>query len=130
MRVSCYDNVKSFDCQTHFHHCFLRFRQDDFGIRDISSNTVLRIKDKDELLGVVSSHIGYQLNSETGEQTPEYNLAASEREVITRFLSNKLRINLVTEELPSYMFKEDFNTLNQIEALSKTQVCPQLIYYV
>ena len=64
----------------------------------------------------------YRLNFDTGEQTPGYNLSASEREIALRYIGNKSKIRVVKDEFPNYMFKEDFNTLNQLRTLSPSQV--------
>ena len=73
-------------------------------------------------MGVVSSHVEYRLTSDSGEQTPDYNLPASEREITLRYVGNKTKIRVVKDEFPNYMFKEDFNTLNQLRTLSPSQV--------
>ena len=64
----------------------------------------------------------YRLNFDTGEQTADYNLSASEREIALRYIGNKSKIRVVKDEFPNYMFKEDFNTLNQLRTLSPSQV--------
>lgn len=94
----------------------------------MTSSTVVRLRNKEELLGVVSSHVEYKLNSETKEQTPDYNLSASEREVMLRFIGNRAQIKMDKDDLPNYMFKEDFNTLNQLTALTPNQV--RIIYNI
>lgn len=91
-------------------------------MREVSSYTVITLGSKSALLGVISSHVEYRLNAETKEQIPDYNLEAAERDVTLRYLGQRTKIMVAADDLPSYMFHEDFNVLNQIQALSETQV--------
>lgn len=91
---------------------------------------MIKLASKEELLGLISSHVEYQLNAETREQTPTYNFPAAEREVFMKYVGQRRRIKCETEQLPSYMFQEDFNVLNQIEILSESQVWPIILVRV
>lgn len=83
---------------------------------------MVTLTSEEQLLGLVASHIEYELDAESRQRTPKYNLQAAEREISQRFIGQRLKIKAPSEDLPAYMFEEDFNVLNQIAALSETQV--------
>lgn len=88
----------------------------------MSSASVITLDSKEELLGIISAHVEYRLNAETKEQSPSYNLQAVEREVVMRYIGQRSRIKYEPEDLPTYMFSEDFNVLKQLQSLNESQV--------
>ena len=84
-----------------------------------NSGNIVCLSNKKELLDLILAHSEYELKETT---TTTYNWAAIEREVVQRFISNKPKISFSKEQLPCYVYQEDFNLHNQLQALHDTQV--------
>ena len=85
----------------------------------VSLLNVVCLREYEEILTLVATHSEYELKETT---TTTYNWAAIEREVVQRFISNKPKISFSKEQLPCYVYQEDFNLHNQLQALHDTQV--------
>jgi len=84
---------------------FLCFRE-PVPILDVKSADIISLSSEDELLNLIQSHSEYELRETT---SVTYNWPAIEREVIHRYISNKPRIEFSRDQLPSYVYQEDFN---------------------
>ncbi|KAF6032078.1 hypothetical protein EB796_009578 [Bugula neritina] len=83
-----------------------------------NSSHVISIENCDELLDLVLAHGEYELRETT---SVTYNWPAIEREVIHRYISNKPRIEFSRDQLPFYVYQEDFNLHNQMQTINESQ---------
>ena len=95
-------------------------------ISAVNSSNIVNVVSEEEVIRLVESHSEYEA---TGEMKVQYNWSAIEREVLHRYISNKPKINLLTEHLPSYVYQEDFNLHHQLYVLSDTQVSQLIISF-
>ena len=85
----------------------------------VNQLNIVSIHSYDEILSLVASHSEYELKETT---SVTYNWAAIEQDVRHRYISNKPNIDFTEDQLKSYVYQEDFNLHNQMEALKNSQV--------
>jgi len=85
----------------------------------VTPTNIISLSSGDELLNLIQSHSEYELRETT---SVAYNWPAIEREVMHRYISNKPRIEFSRDQLPSYVYQEDFNLHNQMQTINDSQV--------
>ncbi|KAF6041591.1 hypothetical protein EB796_000104 [Bugula neritina] len=99
-------------------HLTFRTYREPVPILDVKSADIISLSSEDELLNLIQSHSEYELRETT---SVTYNWPAIEREVIHRYISNKPRIEFSRDQLPSYVYQEDFNLHNQMQTINESQ---------
>ena len=74
------------------------------------------VKNSDELISIIQLYGEYDVG-ESGRSNVSYNWEAAERYVCTKYVINKPIIDFKDEDLPSFVYQEDSNLLNQIRSL-------------
>lgn len=85
----------------------------------VNSTSLVCVKHKEELLDMIQAHSEYERDN-TIDIT--YNWVAIEQEVLRRYIGNKPRIAFTRDQLPYYVYQEDFNLHNQMQAIKDSQV--------
>ena len=97
----------------------IRYRS-EVSLSAVNHLNIVCVKDGSEILNIVASHVEYETKGETIK--PLYNWPDIEREVFHTYISSKPFISFSKDQLPSYVYQEDCNLLNQLQALDRTQV--------
>ncbi|XP_067937583.1 E3 ubiquitin-protein ligase rnf213-alpha-like [Watersipora subatra] len=84
----------------------------------VNTGNVISLSGKQELLDLILTHSEYELQETT---SCRYNWQAIEREVLQKYISNKPKISFTTDQLPCFVYQEDFNLHNQMQALQDSQ---------
>ncbi|XP_067936897.1 E3 ubiquitin-protein ligase rnf213-alpha-like [Watersipora subatra] len=90
----------------------------EIALMDVNKPNLVSVSSEDEILSLVASHSQYELDAVSKKA---YDWDAIEREVLHKYISSKPRIKFSKDDLPSFVYQEDFNLHNQMQALSVTQ---------
>lgn len=87
---------------------------------EVSPLVLVSLANRDDFYSLVATH-GEYTHSTTTELN--YDWATIEHKARQRFVGARGKIKFTAEDLPVYMFQEDFNLWNQMEVLAPKQVC-------